>query len=108
VVGNKLKHSFTEKTSQFTALQNAVREQRLSQNQLVFEPQWETICVTNEITNDLVEFNNGINFKDIIKKEMVREITRVLYDSDLIQVEEINDPYQGTTKIKMELKIKKI
>ena len=67
------------------------------------EPQWETIRVTNEITNDL-----GNNFKDVIKREMVREITRVLYDSDLIQVEEINDPQQGTTKINMEIKVKKI
>jgi len=96
--GNKLKHNFTENSPQFTALQNAVRQQQ-RQNIMVVEPELETILVTNEITNDLIEF------KDIIKKEMVREITKILYDSDLINVVEINNV--TTTKIKMEIKVKK-
>jgi hypothetical protein len=94
--GNKLKHNFVEKNDYLERLRAILRQD------------WENVVITKEISNDLIENNIGIDFIDITKKEMLREMMEHIYNNNLMRIIEIDDPLTRTKTIKMEIKLNKI
>jgi hypothetical protein len=106
--GNKLKHNFVEKRSIFRDILDRLNSQdRFIPPRDLSVREWETITVSEEISNNVLRWNDENNYLDMVKKEMSRKLADILLENNFIEMIEEERPYYDTKRIIMKLNVEK-
>jgi hypothetical protein len=106
--GNKLKHNFVKKdidNQEFIRLwQNYTPQSITFENRVVG---FETIVVSEQISDVLLRYNDYDNYLDFLKKSMSAKLASILLENNFINIIE-EETYYGDKKITMKLNVQKI
>lgn len=92
---NKLRHNFIKK------------EEIVNQQFQVLDNEMETIMVSERLSPEFTRLHLGDNYMDLMKQEMGRKLFKILLENDFIEINEQDNPFDGTKNITMVLRVKK-
>ena len=109
--GNKLKHNFVKKQDFVQNFINDWSRLEYQRGPITIETsnrEWETIVVSEEISNTLLRHHDDEgNYVDVIKKDMVRKLSEILYEGNFIEIIQTDHPTSDGFRIIMRLNVEK-